>query len=81
MTATGSPARPGDAGIDTQALRRRYRLERDKRLRPDGDDQYRLTGSPARLRTTLMIPTHLSPSGRRRPITFGWCASVAGSRA
>ena len=30
MTATGSPARPGDAGIDTQALRRRYRLERDK---------------------------------------------------
>ena len=38
---------PGDAGIDTQALRRRYRLERDKRLRPDGDDQYRLTGALA----------------------------------
>jgi hypothetical protein len=31
-------------GIDTEALRRRYRLERDKRLRPDGNDQYlRLT--------------------------------------
>jgi hypothetical protein len=48
MTATGSPARPGDAGIDTEALRRRYRLERDKRLRPDGNDQYlRLTGALA----------------------------------
>ena len=40
---TESPARPGR--IDTDVLRRRYAEERDKRLRPDGNDQYlRLTG-------------------------------------
>ena len=40
---TESPARPGR--LDTGALRRRYAEERDKRLRPDGNDQYlRLTG-------------------------------------
>ncbi|WP_421121508.1 flavin-containing monooxygenase [Aquihabitans daechungensis] len=38
MTATSSPApRPP---IDRDALRERYRHERDKRLRPDGNDQY-----------------------------------------
>ena len=43
MATTESPARPGR--IDTGALRRRYAEERDKRLRPDGNDQYlRLTG-------------------------------------
>jgi hypothetical protein len=26
--------------IDREALRRKYREERDKRLRPDGNDQY-----------------------------------------
>ena len=31
--------------LDKQAIRQRYRAERDKRLRPDGNDQYqRLTG-------------------------------------
>jgi cation diffusion facilitator CzcD-associated flavoprotein CzcO len=40
---TESLARPGR--IDTEVLRRRYAEERDKRLRPDGNDQYlRLTG-------------------------------------
>ncbi len=43
---TESPARPGR--IDTGALRRRYAEERDKRLRPDGNDQYlRFTGATA----------------------------------
>ena len=28
------------APIDREALRARYRAERDKRLRPDGNDQY-----------------------------------------
>jgi hypothetical protein len=28
------------ASIDTEALRRKYAAERDKRLRPDGNDQY-----------------------------------------
>src|SRR3954467_12604041 len=30
----------GDVAFDPEALRRRYREERDKRLRPDGNDQY-----------------------------------------
>jgi cation diffusion facilitator CzcD-associated flavoprotein CzcO len=30
----------GASGIDHDALRRRYREERDKRIRPDGKDQY-----------------------------------------
>ena len=38
MTAT-SPSSPASP-IDRDALRERYRLERDKRLRPDGNDQY-----------------------------------------
>jgi cation diffusion facilitator CzcD-associated flavoprotein CzcO len=43
MTTTESPATPGH--IDKEALRRRYAQERDKRLRPDGNDQYlRLSG-------------------------------------
>jgi len=46
---TESPVRPGridkEAPLDKEALRRKYREERDKRLRPDGNDQYlRLTG-------------------------------------
>ena len=36
MTATSTPADP----IDHEALRAKYREERDKRLRPDGNDQY-----------------------------------------
>ncbi|WP_043619827.1 flavin-containing monooxygenase [Nonomuraea candida] len=37
------------ADLDKDALRRKYREERDKRLRPDGNDQYlRLTGRFAR---------------------------------
>ena len=31
---------PMVASIDTEALRRKYAEERDKRLRPDGNDQY-----------------------------------------
>src|ERR1700684_65625 len=38
MATTESPARTG--GIDKESLRRRYAEERDKRLRPDGNDQY-----------------------------------------
>src|SRR4051794_6667171 len=45
----GGNGRPGDNGehqmtatepIDRDALRRRYRAERDKRLRTDGNEQY-----------------------------------------
>ncbi|MFI5592199.1 flavin-containing monooxygenase [Amycolatopsis sp. NPDC051758] len=41
----GSPASrrftPGELGFDPEALRRRYRTERDRRIRPDGAAQYR----------------------------------------
>ena len=36
MTTDATTAEP----IDREALRARYRAERDKRLRPDGNDQY-----------------------------------------
>ncbi|ARU06092.1 monooxygenase [Comamonas serinivorans] len=36
MTEAGTPTRP----IDKEALRQKYLLERDKRLRADGNDQY-----------------------------------------
>ncbi|GAA3441417.1 flavin-containing monooxygenase [Planomonospora venezuelensis] len=45
MTVADRPARPEGTAVDKEALRRKYRQERDKRLRPDGNDQYlRLTG-------------------------------------
>jgi cation diffusion facilitator CzcD-associated flavoprotein CzcO len=47
MTITG-PTAPDGTPIDKQAIRRKYLEERDKRLRPDGNDQYvRLAGQLA----------------------------------
>ena len=49
--ALGSTPRSehGDLGFDPDALREKYRQERDKRLRSDGNDQYReVTGDFAR---------------------------------
>ncbi len=40
MTNPGRPQAPSDLGFDPDALRARYREERDKRLRADGNDQY-----------------------------------------
>ena len=39
MTSAGPKAHP-ELGFDPDALREKYREERDKRLRPDGNDQY-----------------------------------------
>jgi cyclohexanone monooxygenase len=48
MIVTEGPRRPDGTVIDKVAVRRKYDQERDKRLRPDGDDQYiRLTGEYA----------------------------------
>ncbi|HXH57973.1 NAD(P)/FAD-dependent oxidoreductase [Iamia sp.] len=45
MTVTDGPTTSDGTPIDKEALRRKYSEERDKRLRPDGNDQYvRLTG-------------------------------------
>ena len=50
--------------IDKEALKERYRAERDKRLRPDGNDQYvEIAGQP-RL-TTSTTPTSRSSSASR----------------
>jgi cyclohexanone monooxygenase len=44
-----SAAPEPDLGFDVEALREKYRIERDKRLRPDGADQYiELSGEWAR---------------------------------
>jgi cation diffusion facilitator CzcD-associated flavoprotein CzcO len=65
MSAAGIPPWPGGAGIDKQALRRKYLAERDKRLRPDGNDQYlRLTGTLARY-----LDDPYTPRAPRRPRT------------
>ena len=39
MTSAGPGARP-ELGFDPDALREKYREEREKRLRPDGNEQY-----------------------------------------
>jgi len=45
MTVVTGPRNPDGSPIDKEAVRRRYAEERDKRLRPDGNDQYvRVTG-------------------------------------
>jgi len=40
MTIADGPTKPDGTPIDKDALRRKYAEERDKRLRPDGNDQY-----------------------------------------
>jgi cyclohexanone monooxygenase len=43
MSVDSAP-RPADLGFDPDALREKYREERDKRLRADGNEQYRHIG-------------------------------------
>jgi hypothetical protein len=60
-TVTGCPAHtsgpqltPEELGFDPDALREKYRAERDRRIRPDGNRQYqRLVGEFARGRVVL----------------------------
>jgi cyclohexanone monooxygenase len=71
--------------IDKEALRRKYREERDKRLRPDGNDQYlRLTG-----RFSRYLDDPYTPRIERDPktdhVTFafiggGFAGLVTGAR-
>ncbi len=52
--------------FDPEALRRRYRLERDKRIREDGNDQYReLKGDLAR----YLEDPYVAPGFTRPPLT------------
>ena len=62
MTSTDSPAAAARS-IDREALRRKYREERDKRLRPDGNAQY--LQAPGRFAHYLDDPyTPIEPRGR-----------------
>jgi len=65
MTTVEDPARSVGGGADIEALRRKYRQERDKRLRPDGNDQYlRITGEFAHY-----IDDPYTPRTERAPLT------------
>ncbi|MEV0382988.1 NAD(P)/FAD-dependent oxidoreductase [Nonomuraea sp. NPDC050643] len=60
--------------IDKEALRRKYREERDKRLRPDGNDQYlRLTG-----RFAHYLDDPYTPLTEREPKTDHVTVAVIG---
>ncbi|MEU1799723.1 NAD(P)/FAD-dependent oxidoreductase [Streptomyces sp. NPDC019937] len=43
-TSSTPPRPPQDLGFDPEALRARYRAERERRIRPDGSTQYRGVG-------------------------------------
>ena len=65
--ADGSQAVGGGLGFDPVALREKYRSERDKRLREDGEDQYLLlTGKLARYAST---DPYVSEAIVRDPLT------------
>jgi cation diffusion facilitator CzcD-associated flavoprotein CzcO len=65
MPVSEGPVRPDGTPIDKQALRRKYREERDKRLRADGNEQYvRLAG-----RLAHYLDDPYTPRGEREPRT------------
>jgi len=73
------------ASIDTEALRRKYAEERDKRLRPDGNDQYlRLTDEFAHYLDDPHTPwTERAPCTDHRTVICvggGFAGLVAGAR-
>ncbi len=71
--------------IDRQAVRDRYRQERDKRLRPDGNDQYlRLTGELGHYKDDPYVTvTEREPLTDHRTVVCvggGFAGLVAGAR-
>ena len=71
--------------LDQEALRRKYAEERDKRLRPDGNDQYlRLTGELAHYRDDPHTPwTERAPRTGHRTVVCvggGFAGLVVGAR-
>jgi cyclohexanone monooxygenase len=68
--ATHDPSRRGpestDLGFDPDALRKKYREERDKRIRPDGNDQYvEVAGEFAH----FVDDPYVEPGYTREPLT------------
>jgi cation diffusion facilitator CzcD-associated flavoprotein CzcO len=85
LTGTGQPTRPDGSTIDKQAIRRKYLEERDKRLRPDGNDQYlRLTGRFAHYLEDPHTPrTEREPKTDHVMVAFiggGFAGLVTGAR-
>ena len=79
MTVTDGPS------IDKEALRQKYRAERDKRLRPDGNEQYiRLTGQLAHYLDDPYTPrTERAPKTDHVTVAFiggGFAGLVTGAR-
>jgi len=72
MTVIDGPRRPDGTAIDKVAIRRKYAQERDKRLRPDGDDQWtQLTGEYARYLEDPYTPRiERAPKTDHRTIVF-----------
>ena len=67
--------RRSDLGFDPDALRERYRQERDKRLRPDGNDQYRhISGELA----GFIDDPYVEPGFERAPLTDDIDVAVIG---
>ncbi|HET9731841.1 MAG TPA: NAD(P)/FAD-dependent oxidoreductase [Acidimicrobiales bacterium] len=84
MTTTEGNARPARA-IDKEALRDKYLEERNKRLRPDGNDQYiRLTGRFAHYLEDPYVPvTPREPRTDHVTVAFiggGFAGLVTGAR-
>jgi Cu2+-containing amine oxidase/cation diffusion facilitator CzcD-associated flavoprotein CzcO len=85
MTATEGPTGTEGTPADKEALRRKYRQERDKRLRPDGTGQYlRLTGRFARYLEDPHTPrAERAPKTDHRTVVFiggGFAGLVTGAR-
>ena len=85
MTVTNGPARPDGTAIDKEALRRKYLYERDKRLRPDGNEQYlRLTGQLAHYLQDPYVPrAEREPKTDHVTVAFiggGFAGLVTGAR-
>jgi len=65
-TAPDGPATQDDLGFDPDALRRKYRDERDRRLREDGNEQYvEVTGRFAH----FLDDPYVAPGFTREPLT------------
>jgi len=57
---------PSELGFDPDALRKRYREERDKRIRPDGNEQYVETGGE---HAHFVDDPYVEPGYTREPLT------------
>ena len=85
MTVTDGPAMPAGTPIDKEALRQKYREERDKRLRPDGNNQYlRSTGQLAHYLVDPYTPVvEREPRTDHATVAFiggGFAGLVTGAR-